>query len=175
MCKKWTVAYADCIGRNRLVGWCVAGDKDFQFLSDRQVKARIQIGEPVNGLMLDEDGKVVIDSSFATNLMCKSGLAFSPIMAQDEEYEEPIMNKYYALVKVTKSKEYHFITNRCGREVFTEEQLKAMLAILSMGGVRMDDKGNLMIHPAVEVEGATGGSNKATEDSKNSKKNEGTA
>lgn len=166
MCKRWTVAYADCIGRNRLVGWCVAGEKDFQFLSDRQVKARIQIGEPVNGLILDEEGKVVIDSSFATNLMCKSGLAFFPIMAQDGEYDEPVMNKYYALVKVTKDKKYHFITNRCGREVFTEDQLKAMLGIMALGGIRLSPEGKLVIHEGVDVEGASVSQSEAQMDTK---------
>ena len=72
--------------------------------------------------------------------MGKSGLSFNPITAADDEDDEPVMNKYYALVKVVKSKEgtaYHFITSRCGYEVFTEEQVKSMLAILDMGGVQM--------------------------------------
>lgn len=174
MCKKSTVVYGDYIGK-RMVGWCVFNGKDFSFLSDKQVKARLQIKEVVNGLTLDADGNVTIDKEFTPNLMGKSGLAFSPIMAADDDGEEPVMNKYYALVKVTKDKKYCFVTNRCGYETYTEEQVKAMLGIMALGGVRMDESGGLMIHKAVEVEGATGGSSKATEGSKGSKKNEGTA
>ena len=43
MCKKLTVVYADMIG-HRLVGWCVFNGKEFTFLSEKQVKARIQAG-----------------------------------------------------------------------------------------------------------------------------------
>lgn len=51
---------------------------------------------------------------------------------------------------------YGFITSRCGYEEFTEGQLKAMLAVLDMGGVQLDGKGKLVIHEAVETEDTTG-------------------
>ena len=175
MCKKSTVAYGDFIGQ-RMVGWCVFNGKDFSFLSGKQVKARLQIHEQVNGLTLDAEGNVVIDQEFTKTLMGKSGLTFKPILPADNEDEEPVMNKYYALVKVSKDKagnKYHFITSRCGLEVFDENQLKAMLEVMDMGGVRKDEKGSLSVHKAVEVEGATVGDSKATEGSKGSKKNEG--
>ena len=168
MCKKSTVAYGDFIGQ-RMVGWCVFNGKDFSFLSDKQVKARLQINELVNGLKLDEDGNVGIDLGFTKTLMGKSGLTFKPILHSDGEDEEPVMNKYYALVNVTKDKDgskYHFITNRCGMETFDEAQLKAMLEVMDMGGVRKDEKGALVIHRAVEVDGATGGQNKPQSGSK---------
>lgn len=177
MCKKSTVAYGDFIGQ-RMVGWCVFNGKDFSFLSDKQVKARLQINEQVNGLKLDEEGDVVIDTEFTKSLMGKSGLTFKPILSTDNEDEEPVMNKYYALVKVAKDKDgskYHFITNRCGMETFDEAQLKAMLEVMDMGGVRKDEKGALVIHGAVEVEGTTGGQNKPQSGSKGSKGSEGVA
>ena len=74
------------------------------------------------------------------------------------------MNKYYALVKVVKAKDgtkYHFITNRCGYEIFSEEQLKAMLAVLDMGGIKLGADGALVVHGSVDVEDATEGQNKA--------------
>lgn len=172
MCKKSTVAYGDFIGQ-RMVGWCVFNGKDFSFLSDKQIKARLQIHEQVNGLKLDAEGNVVIDQEFTKTLMGKSGLTFKPILPADNADEEPVMLKYYALVKVTKDKagnKYHFITNRCGMETFDEAQLKAMLEVMDMGGVRKDEKGSLSVHKAVEVEGTTGGASKVTE---GSKKNEG--
>jgi hypothetical protein len=128
MCKKNTVAYGDYIGK-RMVGWCVYNGKDFSFLSDKQVKAKIKAGDLVNGLALDTEGNVVIDQTFTKSLMGKSGLNFSPITAEDDTDDDIVMNKYYALVKVA-GNQYHFITNRCGYEVFTEEQLKAMLSIM---------------------------------------------
>lgn len=169
MCKKLTVAYGDYIG-NRLVGWCCWNGKDYGFISDKTVKARIKGGDLVNGLTLDEEEKVMLDKSFTNCLMGKSGLSFEPIMAEDED--EPVMNKYYALVKVVKTKEgnsYHFITSRCGYEVFTEEQVKSMLAILDMGGVRMNESGALMVHGAVDVEDTTEGQNKPQRGSKDGK------
>lgn len=174
MCKKSTVVYGDYIGK-RMVGWCVFNGKDYSFLSDKQVKARLQINEQVNGLTLDAENNVSIDKEFTPSLMGKSGLTFSPIMAADDDGDEPVMNKYYALVKVTKGKQYCFVTNRCGYETYTEEQVKAMLGIMALGGVRMDESGSLVVHKAVEVESATGGSSKATEGSKGTKKTEGVA
>lgn len=121
----------------------------------------------MNGLTLTEDEKVVLDKTFANCLMGKSGLGFEPIMSEDED--EPMMNKYLALVKVVKAKEsnsYHFITSRCGYEVFTEEQVKAMLAIMDLGGIKMDKNGALMIHKVVDVEDSTESQNKAQKVSK---------
>lgn len=177
MCKKSTVAYGDFIGR-RLVGWCVYNGKDYSFLSDKQVQARLQIKEPVNGLKLDADGKVAVDTEFTKSLMGKSGLAFSPIAPSEDADDELVMNKYYALVKVVRRKsgdEYHFITSRCGYEVYSESQLKAMLAVLSLGGVRLDFDGNLVIHKAVDVEDAREDQNKSKGGSKSSNKSEGVA
>lgn len=160
MCRKITVAYADHIG-NRRVGWCVFNGKDYSFISDKTVKNRIKQGDLVNGLTLDEAENVVLDTTFAKCLMGKSGLSFEPIMTEDEN--EQIMNKYYGLVKVVKSKDgnrYEFITSKCGYETFTEEQVKSMLSIVDMGGIQMGDDGSLIIHKAVDVEGASGDQNK---------------
>jgi len=172
MCKKLIVAYGDYIGASRRVGWCVFNGKDYSFISDKTVKAKINAGDMVNGLMVNSDGDVAIDKEFTKSLMGKSGLSFNPITAADDDDDEPVMNKYYALVKVVKAKDgtkYHFITNRCGYEVFSEEQLKAMLAVLEMGGVRMSENGDLLIHKGVEVEDTTEGQNKAQAASKSGK------
>lgn len=161
MCKKVTVAYGDYIG-NRLVAWCCWNGKDYSFISDKTVKARIKAGDLVNGLALDEEEKVVLDKTFAKCLMGKSGLGFETILSDVED--EPMMNKYLALVKVVKAKEgnsYHFITSRCGYEVFTEEQVKAMLAIMDLGGLKLGADGALVVHGAVDVEDTTEGQNKA--------------
>ncbi len=166
MCKKMTVAYADYIG-SRLVAWCCWNGKDYSFVSDKAVKARIKEGNLVNGLVLDEEGNTVLDKTFAHCLMGKSGLGFEPILSEDED--EPVMNKYYALVKVVKGKDgisYHFITSKCGYEVFTEEQVKSMLAILDMGGIKLGEDGSLMIHGAVDVEDTSEGQNKPQRASK---------
>ncbi len=171
MCKKMSVAYGDFIGQ-RLVGWCVFNGKDYSFLSDKQIKARLGAGDQVNGLALDAEGNVVIDKEFTKVLMGKSGLAFNPITAAEDDGDEPVMNKYYALVKVSKDKDgkqYHFITNRCGYEDFTQEQLKAMLSVMDMGGVRLDKKGKVIVHKGVEIEDTT----ESQRDTKGNAKDEG--
>lgn len=163
MCKKLTVAYGDYIG-SRMVGWCVFNGKDYSFISDKTVKAKIKAGDLVNGLMVDAEDNVAINQEFTKSLMGKSGLSFNPITAAGDEDDEPVMNKYYALVKVVKAKDgtkYHFITNRCGYEIFSEEQLKAMLAVLDMGGIKLGADGALVVHGSVDVEDATEGQNKA--------------
>ena len=159
MCKKFTVAYGDFIG-NRQVGWCLFNGKgkEYDFLSDKQVKAKLQQGICVNGLMLDKENNVVLDQDFAKNLMGKSGLTFKPIMGVDEDETVLVTNKYYALVKVVRSKEnteYIFITNRCGHEVINEKQLKLMLEVLNMGGVSKGENGEIIIHKNVEIEDTT--------------------
>lgn len=152
MCKKFTVAYLDRIG-SRPVGWCLYNGKDYSFLSEKQVKVKMEQGILVNGLKLDAEGNVVIDTEFTKNLMAKSGLTFTPIIEAEED-EVSVMNKYYALVQVEKTDAettYHFITNRCGCEVFTESKLKAHLEIMQFGGVKLSENGELLIHSGVEV------------------------
>ena len=158
MCKKLTVAYADLIGK-RLVGWCLFNGSDFSFLSDTQISKKLKEDTTsVNGLKLSEDGEVVIDPEYTSYLMGKSGLNFSPVLMVDDS-EEPSFNKFLACVKVEgkgNQRKFHFITNRCGYEVFSEEQTKAMLAIIDMGGIKLDSKGKLVIHPNVDIENETG-------------------
>ena len=170
MCKKVTVAFADHIG-NRRVGWCVYNGKEYNYISDKNVRNRIKQGQLVVGLTLNEEEEVVRDPSFASKcLMGKSGLSFEPIMAEDED--ETIINKYYALVKVVKAKDgnrYEFITSKCGYEAYSEEQVKAMLAIIDMGGIQIGSDGSLMIHKAVDVEDTTGAQNKGQRASKDGK------
>lgn len=168
MCKKVTVAYGDYIG-NRLVGWCVYNGKDYSFISDKTVKNRINGGDLVNGLTVEED-KVVLDKTFAKCLMGKSGLSFETILTEDED--EQITNKYYGLVKVVKAKEgnsYHFITSKCGYEVFSEEQVKSMLSIVDMGGIRIGTDGALVVHSSVDVEGVQEDQDKNQKGSRNGK------
>lgn len=152
MCKKLTVAYADLIGK-RLVGWCLFNGSDYSFLSDTQVSKRLKEDtNSVNGLKLSEDGEVVIDPEFASYLMGKSGLNFSPVLMVDDE--EPSFNKYLACVKVEgkgNQRKFHFITNRCGYEVHEESQVRAMVEFIPMAGIRLN-KGKLVVHPNVEVE-----------------------
>lgn len=165
MCKKLTVAYGDFIGQ-RMVGWCVFNGKDYSFLSDKQIKTKLEQGVLVNGLKLDEDGRVVIDKEFTPNLMGKSGLTFSVISSADDVDDDTVMNKYYALVKVLKSKggnQYQFISSRCGTEVFTEPQLKAMLSVMPLGGVRLDGKGKVVVHKGVDIDGDQTETDKTTE------------
>lgn len=154
MCKKWSVVYGDYIGKH-LVSWCAYNGKDFSFLSDKQVGAKLRLGELVNGLMLDSEKNVVIDQEFTRNLLGKSGRAFTPIARDNDSDGEVEGNKYFALVKVVKGAagaEYHFITNHCGYEVLNEEQVKAMMEVFIFGGIRMSDGGDLIIHSNIDVE-----------------------
>lgn len=152
MCKKLTAAYLDRIG-SRSVGWCLYNGKDYSFMSEKQVKTKIQQGILVNGLKLDAEENVVIDTEFTRNLMAKSGLTFQPIIEAEDD-EVSVMNKYYALVQVEKTDAdttYHFITNRCGCEVFTEQKVKSLLEVMQFGGIKLSETGDLLIHSGIEV------------------------
>lgn len=168
MCKKWTIAYGDYIGK-RLVSYCAHNGKDFSFLSAKQIGAKLRLGEVVNGLTLDDEKNVVIDREFTRNLLGKSGRAFTPIARDEFSGEEMEGNKYFALVKVVKGTagtEYHFITNRCGYEVLNEEQVKAMMKVFIFGGIRMSDGGDLVIHSNVDVENVAECADKSTKKAK---------
>ena len=161
MCKKFTAAYLDRIG-SRPVGWCLFNSKDFSFLSEKQIKLKMQQGILVNGLKLDDEGNVAIDTEFTKNLMAKSGLSFQPIIEADED-DVSVMNKYFGLVKVLKEDvgtTYHFITNKCGYEIFTEDKLKSLLEMMDFGGVELASDGSLVIHRGVDVVDARENQNK---------------
>ena len=166
MCRA-TVIYEERPGKRR-VGWCVYLNKtrDFTFYSDKQVRVRLEIGERVNGLRTDEQNNIVMDEAFTTSLMAKTGLAtFIPIM---EHEDGNLSNKYYALVRVVKSKsgnEYELVTNRCGLETVTEDKLKAMLTVIPIGGVKLNGAGGLEVYEGVVVldDTSTGKKNEAKE------------
>lgn len=159
---KWTVAYGDFIGR-RLVGWCLFNGQNYSFLSEKQVKAKLELGISVNGLKLNEEGKVVVDTDFARNLMAKSGLSFRFILEEQEKDLAP-MNRYYALVEVQKTEKgssYHFITNHCGYEILTEDKVKSLFDIVEFGGIKCSESGELLVHAGVNMTDRKKGQEKA--------------
>lgn len=115
MCKA-TAIYEARLGKRR-EGFCVYLNKtrDFTYYSDRQIRNKIQSGENINGLMVNDAGEVVMDEGFTTGLLAKTGLAtFTPIK---ESEDSSITNRYYAVVRVIKSKvgtSYELVSNRCG-------------------------------------------------------------
>lgn len=154
MCRA-TVVYEDKLGKRRC-GWCcyLPKSRDFTFWSDKQIKDLLKSGESVNGLCLSDSGEIQMDESFTTGLLSKAGLAtFTPIKSDGET----LSNKYYAVVRAIKNKTnttYELVTNRCGLELVSEAKLKALLTLINVGGVSID-KGHVVVHPAVEVEGDT--------------------
>lgn len=156
-----TVIFEEKLGKRR-EGWAVYLNKsqDFTWYSDKQVKARIAIGERVNGVTVTEAGEVVMDESFTTGLLAKTGLAtFTPI----KEDEDSGVSKYFAVTKVIKGGKagdhYELVSNRFKLEVVDENRLKALLSLISVGGASLNEKGKVVIHEGVEV-------SEATEDSK---------
>lgn len=153
MCKA-TVIYEEKLGKRR-EGWCVYLEKsrDFTFWSDKQIKARLAAGEVVNGLTVNEANEVVMDDTFTTALLSKTGLAnFTPIR---EDEDGNLANKYYAVVRAIRGKAgtvYELVTNCCGLSVVDEGKLKAMAGLIEIGGVQLDDKGKVVLHKGVTVE-----------------------
>ncbi len=158
-----TVIFEERLGKRR-EGWAVYLNKsqDFTWYSDKQIKSKIASGERINGVCVNEAGEVVMDESFTTGLLAKTGLAtFSPI----KEDENSGVSKYFAVTRVIKGGKagdhYELVSNRFKLEVVDADRLKALLSLISVGGARMDEKGKVVIHEGVEVSEATEGSNGA--------------
>lgn len=152
MCKA-TVIFEERLGKRR-EGWAVYLHQsgEFTWYSDKQIKTKITAGERINGVTVDEGGEVVMDESFTTGLLAKTGLAtFVPI----REDEDAGVTKYFAVTKVIKGGKggdlYELVSNRFKLEVVSEERLKALLSLISIGGARMSEKGKVVIHEWVEV------------------------
>ena len=80
MCKA-TVIFEEKLGKRR-EGWAVYlnQSRDFTWYSDKQIKAKIAADERINGVTVTEAGEVVMDETFTTGLLSKTGLAtFTPI------------------------------------------------------------------------------------------------
>ena len=155
MCKA-TVIFEEKLGKRR-EGWCVYLNKsqDFTWYSDKQIKSKIAAGERINGVTVNEAGEVVMDESFTTGLLAKTGLAtFTPI----KEDEDSGVSKYFAVTRVIKGgkagDQYELVSNRFKLEVVDGDRLKALLSLISVGGARMDERNRVVIHDGVMVEQA---------------------
>ena len=164
MCKA-TVIFEEKLGKRR-EGWCVYlnQSRDFTWYSDKQIKTKIAAGERINGVTVTEGGEVVMDETFTTGLLAKTGLAtFTPI----KEDEDSGVSKYFAVTKVIKDGKagdrYELVSNRFKLEVVDADRLKALLSLISVGGARLDEKGRVVIHEGVETSEAPEGSTGARE------------
>ncbi|WP_295762529.1 hypothetical protein [uncultured Oscillibacter sp.] len=156
MCKA-TVIFEEKLGKRR-EGWAVYlnQSRDFTWYSDKQIKGKIASGERINGVVVNEAGEVVMDETFTTGLLSKTGLAtYTPI----KEDEDSGVSKYFAVVRVLKGGKagdrYELVSNRFKLEVVDADRLKALLSLISVGGARVDEKGRVVIHEGVSVEEAT--------------------
>lgn len=153
-----TVIFEERLGKRR-EGWAVYMSKtqDFTWLSDKQIKSKLAAaGERVNGVCVTESGEVVMDETFTTGLLAKTGLAtFTPI----KEDEDSGVSKYFAVTRVIKGgkagNRYELVSNRFKLEVVDENRLKALMSLISVGGARLDEKGRVVIHEGVSVEQTT--------------------
>lgn len=152
MCKA-TAIYDERLGKRR-IGFCVFLHQsgEFTWFSDRQVKAKIAKGEQVNGLTVNEAGEVVMDETFTTGLLVKTGLAtFTPINGEEGEG----LSKYFAVTRVLKGgkggNQYSLVSNRFKVDTVSEEHLKVLLSLASVGGAKLDAKGRVVVHPGVDV------------------------
>ena len=159
----YTVLFEERLGRRR-EGWAVYMSKtqEITWLSDKQIKSKLaaSAGERVNGVTVNEAGEVVMDETFTTGLLAKTGLAtFTPI----KEDEDSGVSKYFAVTRVIKGGKagdhYELVSNRFKLEVVDENRLKALLSLISVGGARLNEKGKVVIHEGVEVSEATEVSN----------------
>lgn len=149
MCKKLTAVYLETLG-SRKIGWHLWNGLEAVGMTETQLRGYIQNGGQINGLRLNEQGKIEIDPEWGGMMLAKSGInTFSPI-APDTEL---IAAKSFMLVRVvqgSKANRYEFITNRWGHECMEEDQVKAMLTIMPMGGIRLEGK-KLVVHKDVEI------------------------
>ena len=149
MCKKLTAVYLETLG-SRKIGWHLWNGAEAVGMTETQLRSYMRDGGVVNGLRLTEDGTTEADPDWGGVMLAKSGInTFSPI----DPDADLIAAKSFMLVRVvqgSKANRYEFITNRWGRECMEEDQVKAMLTIMPLGGVRLDGK-KLIVHKDVEI------------------------
>lgn len=161
MCKA-TVIFEEKLGKRR-EGWAVYlnQSKDFTWYSDKQIKSKIAAGEVINGVTVNDNGEVQMDETFTTGLLAKTGLAtFTPI----KEDEDSGVSKYFAITRVIRGGKagdlYELVSNRFKVETVDENKLKALMSLISVGGARLNEKGEVVLHKGVMVEQATEAQNK---------------
>ena len=142
MCKA-TVIFEEKLGKRR-EGWCVYlnQSRDFTWYSDKQVKAKIAAGERINGVTVTEGGEVVMDETFTTGLLAKTGLAtFMPI----KEDEDSGVSKYFAVTRVIKGGKagdrYELVSNRFKLEVVDADRLEGSVVPDSCRGCQTGREG----------------------------------
>lgn len=149
MCKKLTAVYLETLG-SRKIGWHLWNGSEEIGMTEAHLRNHLHNGGEVNGLKLTEQGDIETDPEWGGVMLAKSGInTFSPI----DPDTDLIAAKSFMLVRVVqdgKSNRYEFITNRWGQEAMGEDQVRAMLTIMPMGGIHMEGK-KLVPHKNVEV------------------------
>ena len=64
-------------------------------------------------------------------------------------------SKYFAVTRVLKGgkggNQYSLVSNRFKVDTVSEEHLKVLLSLASVGGAKLDAKGQVVVHPGVDV------------------------
>ena len=157
MSKKTVICRID-LGMTRIAGYTLydSDSKEFQETTPGEVKKLVSRGE-VNGLKL-VDGQIGLDTEgFNTrNLMVKSGVGkYRPLYPTSS-----IVNCMYAVVRVINVNDefdiYEIISNKCGRRDIYYSELKILMKMGNVSGVRLDANGDIEVCQGVKIEDNTG-------------------
>lgn len=155
MCMRYMVNRED-LGR-RVTGYMFydADTKGFTGLTEKQIKDTLNKGERLYGLVLDSEGKIIMDTEgFKTkNYMVRTGINnLEP--AVDTDMPANMMYVVVGMKKVQGGENvYEVVNSRYARLEMLESKIKMLLEFgCIQGGVYMDGKNRLAVCEGVRVD-----------------------
>lgn len=111
-------------------------------MTEKDIVKSIKSGEPIRGLTVNSEGKVVLDDKgfFQTDIIEKTTLTnMHPVNG------ESVANIFYTVIGVENG-QYQLLNSRFGRMTVSKEKLVTMLELgIVQGGCKINDKGELVL------------------------------
>ncbi len=150
-----TIACRNDLGYTRIAGFTVYDTQTMEFeeITAGRAENMVRLGV-INGLTMSSDGEVVPDSEGWNlgNYKIKSGMG----NFRDYNSMNPKGEKVYSVVRAIsidgKYRFYEVINNRCARIVYTPEQIRELMQFAWVGGVRLDEQGDIALCKGVVTE-----------------------
>ncbi len=150
-----TIACRNDLGYTRIAGYTVYDTQTMEFeeITAGRAENMVRLGA-INGLIMSNDGEVVPDGEGWNlgNFKIKSGMG----NFRDFNSMNPKGDRVYSVVRAIRIdgeyRLYEVINNRCAHIVYTPEQIRALMEFAWVGGVRLDEQGEIVLCRGVVTE-----------------------
>ncbi len=150
-----TVACRMDLGYTRIAGYMVYDTQTMEFNEITASRAENLVHlDAINGLTMSSDGEVIPDADGwnLTNLKIKSGVGNYRDFNSITPKGETIYSVVRAVMIDNEYRLYELINNRCGRVMYTPTQLRTMMELSCVGGVRLNEQGEISLCKGVVIE-----------------------